>query len=158
MSRRDYAAQIISELGAAMGLPALSLDDDGRASPLLDEVLFTLMVSDDPVELLWLFADLGYVGSDDPARLRRLLQLGFETWSLGHMTIGLDQYGRHAIGHSAIPVVDLDLVLLRNTLKSFVDTAMAVRAALASSDTDAGGGSGSQPGGSPEIPGGGLRV
>ena len=154
MSRRAYIEQVVAELGAAMGLPALALDGDGRASVLLDDVLFTLMAGDDPVELLWLFADLGYVGPDDPARLRTLLRLGAETWSRGQMTVGLDQHGRHAIGHSAIPVVDLDLALLQNTLRDFADTTMAVRTALTAHTAEAV----ERGNDRPDIPGSGLRV
>jgi len=130
MSRESFVAGIVSELGAAIGLPDLALDETGRVSLLLDGVPLTLTYETDPLELLWLLVDLGEVDTERAGPLRALLQMGFLTWSANRLTIGLTDDGR-VVGHTVVPVVNLDRFLLEEVLRHVLETAKAVRERVA---------------------------
>jgi len=150
MSRERYVVQIVQELGAEMGMSDLALDENGRASLLFDDTPVTLMYCPDPVELLWLLVDLGEIDVDRHEPLEALLQLGFQTWSANRMTIGLTENGNRAVGHTSIPVVNLDRGLLEETLRYVLETADAIRERLARGELEPG----SPPPGDARGPGG----
>ena len=127
MSRQHYVEQTVGELGAALDIPQLALDSSGRASLSLNGIRLTLCHADDPVELLWLFVDLGEVADDSAELLQGLLQMGFLTWSSNCMTIGIDESGERIIGHSNIPVVFLNAVRLRDLVQRMLESAAAIR-------------------------------
>ncbi|MCG8650290.1 MAG: type III secretion system chaperone, partial [Pirellulales bacterium] len=127
MSRQDYVEQTISELGTRLGIPELALDATDRASFSKDDILMTIHYVDQPIELLWLFVDLGEVGTSDAEVLSGLLQLGFPTWTSNCMTIGIDDSGQRAIGHSNIPVVYLTAARLHQTVEYMLEAAAEIR-------------------------------
>jgi hypothetical protein len=153
MSRRDYVSRVIDELGRSMGLSDLSLDERGRVTLLFDDAPVTFSYSEEPAELLWLFVELADIDPERKEPLEALLQLGLLTWSWSRMTIGASEDGRKAMGHTAIPVVNLDLVTLKDALRPFLDSAMSIRERMASGDYDLGM---PVPGG--DRPGSGIRA
>ncbi len=154
MSRMEYVSQIVGELGRGMGMHDLSLDEEGKVSLLFDDVRVTFMYSDNPVDLLWLFVDLADVDPEQQAPLEALLQLGFLTWSRGRMTIGMSGDGRKAIGHTVIPVVNLDIGVVQDTLGQFLESAMSIRERMARGDYELDNG----PSGGGDRPESGIRA
>lgn len=138
MSRIDYVSGIIYELGTAMGLPDLALDDKGRLSLRFDSIPVTFHYTAEPVELLWLMVDLGELDPDDRETLNGVLRLGFLTWLGNRMTLALSDDSRRVLGHSAIPVVNLDLGLLKQTLAQLMESAEMVAGRIARRDFDPG--------------------
>lgn len=127
MSRYNYVADVFAELGQSMGMPPLVLDDTDRVSLVFDGVLVTFAYTSEPVELVWLYIDLGEVADDDVPVLQRLLQLGFDCWTRSVMTIGMDDAGRNAVGYTAIPVSALSLTSLKDVLSSLLQAAFLIR-------------------------------
>lgn len=138
MSRIDYVSGIIRELGTATGLPDLGLDGNNRLCLRFDSIPVTFHYTAEPVELLWLMVDLGELDPDDRQTLDGVLQLGFLTWLGNRMTLALSDDGRRVIGHSAIPVVNLDLALLKQALAQLMESAEAVAGRIARRDFDLG--------------------
>ncbi|MEW4486713.1 CesT family type III secretion system chaperone [Thalassoglobus sp. JC818] len=126
-SRYDYVARILNELGDEMGMSSLRFDTTDRISLYFDDIHLTLAYGAEPVELLWIYVDLGNDIGDDPNLLQRVLQLGFETWTRSVMTIGLDDKKDQLIGYTSIPVTILDLNVLQETLSLVLQSARVVR-------------------------------
>lgn len=133
MTRHAHAARIVAELGESMGMSGLSLDEGGAVSLAFDELPVTIAYAAEPVELLWLMADLGAVpdGVDGKDALKGLLQVGLASWATNRMTVGLDESGRRAVGFTAIPITHLNAELLQEVLGALIDIAQPVRAQLA---------------------------
>lgn len=134
MSRQHLVAQTIAELGTQLGIPDLALDDSSRVSLTVDGIHVTLNYAIEPVELLWLFVDLGEIADDRTEVLEGLLQLGFLTWSSNSMTIGLDEEGQRALGYSSVPVVNLSLDTLVGQLNEMLRSAAAIRERIERND------------------------
>ena len=131
MSRYNYVTEVLKELGNDMGMGPLELDDTNRLSLVFDGVLVTLSYTTDPLELLWIYVDLGEVPADNIHVSREMLKLGFECWGQNVMTIGLDDDGNKAIGYSSIPVTVLELPVLREMLSRMLQATFVVREHLA---------------------------
>jgi hypothetical protein len=109
-------ASAIAEVAAARGAPGLALDQEGCAELRVGALSVTLMLASEPVDLLWLYADLGDV-PDEPELLRGLMRLGFVSWTSGQLTLGLSSDGRRMVGYSTVPVA----TLTKDTLASALD-------------------------------------
>lgn len=127
MSRQEFVEQTISELGTKLRIPKLALDSTGRASFSRDGIHMTISYLDQPIEIVWLFVDLGEVGVSQVDVLEGLLQMGFLTWSSNCMTIGIDKSGERAIGHSNIPVVYLNGERLHQVVEGMLEAAVTIR-------------------------------
>lgn len=139
MSRQDYAAEIVRGFAESAGLPKLALDAAGRAGLFVNQIPVHVQYSDNPpLELLWLTAELGAIPADDREALAGCLGLSFHTWIGNRMTVALRDDGRGVIGHTAIPVVNLDLPLFKQTLAQLVETATLVRDRILERDFDSG--------------------
>ena len=136
MSRYNYVTEVLRELGNDMGMGPLELDDTNRLSLVFDGVLVTLSYTTDPLELLWIYVDLGDVPPDNIHVPREMLKLGFECWGQNVMTIGLDEEGSKAIGYSSIPVTVLELPVLREMLSRMLQATFLVREHLAKAALD----------------------
>jgi hypothetical protein len=134
MSRQHLVAQTIGELGTQLGIPDLALDDSSRVSLTVDGIRVTLNYAIEPIELLWLFVDLGEIADESTEVLEGLLQLGFLTWSSNSMTVGLDEDGKRALGYSSVPVVNLSLDTLVGQLNEMLRGAAAIRERIERND------------------------
>ena len=131
MSRVDYAARVVSELGRALGLPDLELDDQARASFSKNGIAFTLSYSDSPIELFWIIVDLGPFESDSHEALMGLLEFNYLTWISNVMTIGLGSDGDRAIGHFCLPLSYLDTAQVESQLERMIESATLIRQRIA---------------------------
>lgn len=141
MSRLDHAAHIVRELGDSMGMSGLSLDEANSVSLAFDDMPLTLAYRAEPLEVLWLMADLGEVpeGTDGRDMLKALLQAGFVSWATNCMTVAMDESGRRAIGFTAIPITHLRVEVLHQVLGALVETALPMRAEILAGTPTAGG-------------------
>lgn len=153
MSRFNYVTEVLHELGATMGMGPLELDDTNRLSLVFDGVLVTFSYTADPVELLWIYVDLGDVPAGNIRIPREMLKVGFECWANNVMTIGLDDAGNKAIGYSSIPVSVLEISVLQEMLSRILQTTFLVREHLARSmfDQEQAGSSAEAPSGSDNM-------
>jgi hypothetical protein len=131
MSRIKHVEQVLQELAAEAGLAQLRLDESDRASLLLDQIRVTFGYTAEPMELLWIWIDLGQIPAEGAAAPECLLRLGLMTWATSVMTIGLDEEGRRALGFTPIAVAMLDLARLKEVLARVLDAARAIRERLA---------------------------
>lgn len=138
MSRYNYVNEVLQELGAEIGMEPLELDDTDRLSLVFDGVLVTFAYSSEPVELVWIYVDLGEVPPDSLQVPQQLLQVAFECWAHNVMTIGVDEEGKNAVGYSSIPVTVLDLPLLKEMLDRILQATTLVREHLARTTFDEG--------------------
>lgn len=136
MSRHNFVAGVFRGLGDKLGIAPLELDDADRVSLLFDGVLVTFAYTTDPIELVWIYVDLGEVPPHGVIAPQRLLQLGFEFWAKNVMTIGMDEVGRNAIGYSSIPVSLVDVAVLQELLDHMLQAAFLIREQLASVEFD----------------------
>jgi hypothetical protein len=134
VSRSDHVASVLSALAGELGLPALALDDNDRATLAFDGMAVTFVYTTEPVELLWLYADLGEIPADGDQAPAFLLQVGLGSWALNRMTIGLDDQGRKVRGYTALPVSLLDPGMLHKTLIGLLEVALPLRQRLADQD------------------------
>lgn len=134
MSRLSYVETVLDELASEIGLKNMPLDSTGRVSVRFETVPITLAYSDQPVELLWLYADLGSLPEEGYEAPAFLLQLGFALWASNRMTVGLDEKGEVALGYTVIPVSALTFPLLRDVFKQLAETAKPIRERLERGD------------------------
>lgn len=131
MSRYNYVTEVLQELGAELGIGPLKFDGTDRVSLVFDGILVTLAYSTEPVELVWIYVDLGEVPDDSLLVPQQMLQVAFECWSNNVMTIGLDDDGKNGVGYSSIPVAVLELPLLKDMIDKMLQAAALVREHLA---------------------------
>jgi Tir chaperone protein (CesT) family len=131
MSRTQHVGQVLQELAAEAGLASLSLDASDRASLLFDDIPVTFAYTAEPMELLWIWVDLGEIPADGAAAPECLLRLGLMSWAASVMTIGLDEQGRRALGFTSIAVAMLDLARLKEVLARLLAAARPIRERLA---------------------------
>lgn len=131
MSRYNYVIEVLEELGTEMGMGRLEFDDTSRLSLVFDGVLVTLAYTTEPIELVWIYVDLGEVPAEGIVVFQQLLQVGFEAWAQNVMTIGLDDEGKNAIGYTSIPVTVLELPMLKEMLSRMLQATFLIREHLA---------------------------
>lgn len=131
MSRYNFVASVFKELGQELGMGPLTLDETDRLSLVYDGVLVTFAYTSVPVELVWIYVDLGKVPPTGAVVPQRLLQLAFEYWAKSVMTIGMDDDGRDAVGFSSIPVSLLNLTVLQELLDHMLQATSVIREELA---------------------------
>ena len=136
MTRLQSVNSVIAEFGDSIGLPDLQLDDQDRLRLTFDQTPVTLAYAAAPMEILWLYVDLGEVDSQSEQAAECLLQLGFLCWTMNKMTIALDEDEKRAVGFTAIPVAQLDLQVLMEVTRHLLDAAEAIRDKLARRDYD----------------------
>jgi hypothetical protein len=124
MSRESFVSDRLAEFASAIGLSLLAMDETRRASFLNNGRHYTLQYSDDPIEVLWVFVDLGTVNAEDPELLRGVLGIGYVTWAAGVLTVGLDSSGQRLLGAGSIPVGYLNAQRLRQLIDA-MDAAAA---------------------------------
>ena len=131
MSRADFIAGVLSELCAKMGLGETGPDAQGRLTLTFGETPVTFSSSADPVELVWIHADLGEIPGEGTEAPTFLLRLAFDCWGLNRMTIGLDDSGRRAWGYTCLPAAHLSADSLEQSLNGLLEVAMPLRERLA---------------------------
>jgi hypothetical protein len=134
MSRSDHVNRVLGEVARDLGVQDVALGEDDCATLAFDEMEVDFIYRTEPVELLWLYADLGEIPAGGDAAPALLLQVGFGSWALCRMTIGLDEERRRARGFTAIPVSLLDPAMLDRTLAALLEVALPLRARLAGQD------------------------
>jgi hypothetical protein len=97
----DTLKSITNELLVSRGFAAVEFGEDNCAELTINRVPITLMYGTDPLELVWLFADLG-LAPDDPRLLRGILRYGQVLWAAGQMTVALDRDGEHLVGFNSL--------------------------------------------------------
>ena len=133
MSRIDYVTAILEDFGTEVGLP-IELGSDGRASLWFDDQLVTFAYREKPMELLWIYADLGPVPARGLAVPNLLLELNLSVWLRANMTIAIDQKGERALGYTTLPPASLDLRALKVALDMLLDVAVEIRGLLKNPD------------------------
>ena len=136
MTRLQSVNRVISEFGDAIGMPDLQLGEQDRLRLMFDQTPVTLAYKATPMEMLWLYVDLGEIEPQSEKAAECLLQLGFLCWAMNKMTIGLDEDEKRAIGFTAIPVAQLNLQVLMEVAHHFLDSASTIRERLARRDYD----------------------
>lgn len=131
MSRLGYVADVLKEFGNEIGMGDLALDETDRLSLTFDGVLVTLAYASEPIELIWIYVDLGEVPIEDVGVLQHLLKIGFECWAQNVMTIGLDDEARNAVGYSSIPVTLLDKRVLKELISRLLEATFLIREEIA---------------------------
>jgi hypothetical protein len=134
MSRADYVASVLNEEAAALGLARIALDGSDRATLTFNQLEVTFAYAPEPVELLWLYVDLGSIPERGDQARAFLLQVGIGSWAYGRITVGLGPDGRSAQGFTSIPVATLDQALLHRTLTGLLELALPLRKRLAQGD------------------------
>lgn len=127
MTRWNHVGGVLQELGNEMGMGALELDEHDKLSLLFDGVLVTFAYTSDPIEMFWIYVDLGEIPAGDVNTLNWLLQIGFECWSHNLMTVGLSEDGCKAVGYSVIPVTLLDHTMLIEVLNAMLQTTFEIK-------------------------------
>ncbi|MCD0457860.1 type III secretion system chaperone [Roseiconus lacunae] len=131
MSRINHVANVFADLGREMNMGPLKLDDTDRLSLLFDGVLVTFSYSTEPMELIWIYVDLGEIPSGGVLAMQRLLACAFESWMTSIMTIGMDDDGRNAVGFTSIPVSTLSVQAVRETVGAMLRAAAKTSDAIA---------------------------
>jgi hypothetical protein len=130
MSRFQRVVSVLNELASELGLGEVVLDERDRATLAFDDTRVTFMFTAEPLELLWLYVDLGEIPTTGDEAPAFLLQIGLGSWATGRMTIGLDDGGRRALGYTSIPVAHLDHPTLHRTLTAMLELALPIRERL----------------------------
>lgn len=130
MSRLGYVAEVLKEFGSEIGMGELALDETDRLSLVFDGVLVTLVYTEEPIELIWIYIDLGEVPADSIKVPQHLLKLGFECWAQNVMTIGLDDAGRNAVGYSSMPVTLFECKVLKEMLTRLLEATFIIKEEL----------------------------
>lgn len=131
MSRLDHVERMIAELGGALSLPGLALDDSGRLSLTVGDAPVTILYRVQPVELVWIFVGLGELSDLDEAAMGFLLRSTGRLWAASGATIGLGEDGKQLLSRMQVPVAALDGNGLREALTTLLDASLPIRAALA---------------------------
>lgn len=134
MSRGDFVQGVLNGLCRKMGLGDLPLDADGRLTLAVGDMPVSFSLVEEPVEILWIHADLGEIPGEGEAAPTFLMRLAFECWGLNRMTVGLDETGRRAWGYTCIPAELLTDAVLELTLNALLEVAMPVREQLSHGD------------------------
>ena len=129
MSRAHHVNDVLNEFGKEIGLE-VELGEADRASLRFDGVLVTFAYRTQPIEMLWLYVDLGPIPTSGSAVPIMLLELNLHTWLRTVMTISIDRTGARARGHNVIPVATLDAASLKTVLQAMLDSAGQVRGLL----------------------------
>ncbi len=136
MASFDYVKAEVEAFGALIGIAGVELDQEGRAALDVGAYEVSLLYEERPVELLWLFADLGEVPEDDKAP-EFLLRLNFFSWLGDTLTIALDDDDKTVIGFTAIPSALLTSEVLHDAFIRFSRAALVIGDKLAARDYDA---------------------
>lgn len=134
MSRSTLVDAVIADLCGGMGLPSPGLDGDGQLTLSFGELPVTLTYETDPVEILWINADLGEIPGEGIAGPKFLMHLAFECWIKNRMTVGLGPDGQRVWGYSCIPAGQLTKDLLEQTLTGLLEAALPIRERIAGGD------------------------
>ncbi|MEM6365856.1 MAG: CesT family type III secretion system chaperone [Planctomycetota bacterium] len=130
MSRINHVESVFHQFGERMGMGPLVLDSTDRVSLVFDGVLVTFAYSNEPIELIWIYIDLGSVPEEGVAALQTLLTIGFDSWAHNIMTIGLDDEGQNAVGYTSIAVSMLELPLLEEMVSRMLQAASLIRSSV----------------------------
>lgn len=129
----DTIKKVTNETLISRGLPAVEFGEDNCAEFAIDGVPITLMYGTDPLELVWLFADLGLV-PEDPVLLRGILRYSQVLWAAGRMTVALDRDGEHLVGYNCLAAASLTPEVLGEQLDRIFAGAADVLDRLAHQD------------------------
>ena len=134
MSRRANLDRAVAEFCQDMGLADTTLDDTGQLTLNFADLPVTLSYSDDPVEILWISADMGAIPAEGTAGPVFLLRLAYDYWTLNRMTLGLGPDGQRVWGVTCIPAVELTGDRLKLILDRLLEAALPLRERLAGGD------------------------
>lgn len=134
MARQQHVVSVLNALAADLGLPAISLDADGRATVAFGDLPVTFAYRARPVDALLVYVELGDIPARGHAAPAYLLEAGFAGWSTGRMALGLDRTGRKVLGHIALPAVLLEPAALREALVAMLELALPLSERLAEQD------------------------
>jgi hypothetical protein len=125
---------MLAELGTELGLPGLAPDASGRLSLTIGEVPLTLLYTEQPVDLLWIFCGLGELDGLDEDAMAFLLRATGRLWPTSGMTLGIGEDGKQLLGRLQIPVSALESGVLKEALTLAVEASQPLRSALAARD------------------------
>ena len=132
------AQQLLSDFGASLGLPELSLDETGHCALTFDEVDVNIDFIDETQDLL-VYSLLGVSDAaqrGDPAILLPLLQANYFGIGTAGGQIGIDKESGAVSLSRAYPLQLLDLPRLGASLQAFVSTAEYWKTWLGLSDEE----------------------
>lgn len=132
------AQQLLSDFGASLELPGLSLDETGHCALLFDEVMVNMDFIEETQDLL-LYSALGISDEgqrSDPAILLPLLQANYFGMGTAGGQIGIDKISGMVTLSRAYPLQLLDLQGLTAGLQAFVSTAEYWKMWMSLSDED----------------------
>ncbi|MEM7023321.1 MAG: type III secretion system chaperone [Pseudomonadota bacterium] len=155
MSRAHHVNDVLRNFGNEVGLE-VELGKDDRTSLRFDDVLVTFAYRQQPIEMLWIYADLGPIPKNGTMVPSLLLELNLHCWLGSVMTISTDRSGTRAVGHNMMPLPTLDAASFKAVLKAMLDATVQIRDLLARAEQHAPG----SPGGyrDAQMPKGSLRV
>lgn len=102
----DSITSIANQTLRSRGLTDVAFGTDHCAEVTIENVPITIMYDTNPLELVWLFADLGLV-PEDPDILRGILRYTQVLWATGQMTVALDRDGDHLVGYNSLAATSL---------------------------------------------------
>lgn len=119
------AQQLLSSFGASLGLPELSLDENGYCALVFDDVDVSIDFIEETQDLL-VYSLLGILDQaqrGDPSILLPLLHANYFGMGAAGGQIGIDKESGAVSLSRAYPLQLLDLPGLTNSLQAFVSTA-----------------------------------
>lgn len=130
MSRRDFACGVIKKWCEGLGFVNIEVEPDGRLSLAFNDFLVTFAYSDQPLETIWVYLDLGELENNGPDDLASLFELNLQTWLVRTMTVGLDNKTGRVIAWNIIPVTHLNETALQELVQAMLTVATSLRIGL----------------------------
>ena len=131
MVRDQRIDEVVANFGSRIGIEQLAFDESERASYAYDGFRFTLYFGSVPMDLLWIFVDLGGVNDYGSEALSDLLHLDEQAWSQRCLTVSIDDCGERVIGYASIEASELDEHRLAEVVARMSESASKVRQAVA---------------------------
>ena len=90
-TEEDGIRRVVAEFGAAIQMPSLALDDDGRIDLVIGETPVAICLVRRPVAALWVGCEIGVIAEDHRAAIEWLLHETFALWAFERVTLGRDE-------------------------------------------------------------------
>lgn len=159
---QDLYKQLLSELGASVGLPDLAPDEDDYCCLGFDDKIVTHLQYNAENEILMMFSQLGEIDDEQKnAIYPKMLKANLFWQGTGGGTIGVDDETNEVLMCYQFPIRQLDFHKFQELLESFINTSElwinTLEAAQRGEGLDEDGGSGASVA-PPSMPGGGIRA
>lgn len=137
MSAGLRARSAFTDLGAALGIDDLQLDENGYAALGFDDLLVNFEL-DEERERLLLTASLGRPEGDKLAAYELLLAANYLWQGTGGGTLALEEESGEIVLQKPLPLATLDQQALETAIEVYVDTAELWARHLAAGSEDSG--------------------